>query len=78
MPNPTPVTLTHEDLTWLLRNLTMEIVGACSAEDDPAGQAISARLRRIADGLRQMAEPALSPALRRIVAQLADELDQDP
>jgi hypothetical protein len=76
MTDPTPVTLTHDDLAWLLRNLTIEVVGACSGEDDPTGRAISARLRRIADGLRQMSEPALSPALRRIVAQLADALDQ--
>jgi len=35
MADPTPIAITHDDLAWLLRNLTIEIVTACSPPDDP-------------------------------------------
>lgn len=76
---PTILSLTAADLTWLLRELTIEIVAACSDDaEDPQRRITAARLRRISEALRERDERALSAPLRRVLIDLAAEIDQTP
>ena len=70
--------ITPADLTWLLRNLTIEIIASLDDTADPQRRLTAQRLRRVAAGLRQMDETSLSPPLHRVVMDLADQIDTAP
>jgi len=75
---PALLSLTAADLTFVLRNLTIEIVAACSEADDPQSRQLCQRLRRIADRLGEMQERAHSPMLKAVIRDLAEAIDPTP